>query len=138
MFADAFAHVREHVRDLFSAPAVDLPPPVTLPERLAELTADRVGTVQAPVWLYWSGKPNQEFDLANDADAATWYEAVIGRGTTADQVKYLNGVRLAELWTIIQMPWKTRMAWESRYPELRTIRLAARAAERDQGLPAAA
>lgn len=138
MFADAFAHVRERIRDLFSAPAVDLPVPVTLPERLAGLTADRTGIVQAPVWLYWSGKPNHEFHLANDADAAEWYSAVINRGSPEEQVKYLNGIRLAEIWTITSMPPRTRMEWERRYPELRSIRLASLASERDRGLSAAA
>jgi hypothetical protein len=111
---------------------VALAPVVALPETLADFKGAEAGVIVAPVHLFWSG--DREINLADDVDTSVWYTAVIGNGRPADQVERLNGARLVMVWPHMQMPFRTRMEWESRYPALRAARLAGQ----DRDLPAAA
>ena len=87
---------------------------------LADLRGPVAGTVELPLWLFWS-QPDHTFDLA-DPDMRQWmYEIVLREaGSLEDVTTYLDRDTLIELWPRLYLPKGVRQAWEDRHPALRS------------------
>lgn len=85
---------------------------------LADLRGPTRGTVEVPLRLFWSG-PDRTFDLGDPADLRSLYEIVLGEAVHAEELAYLNGEKLAEVWRNLFLPKGVRRAWEEQHPALR-------------------
>ena len=95
---------------------------------LADLHGPAEGTVELPIWLFWSS-PDHTFDLS-DQDMRVWlYQTVLREaGRLEDVTAYLNGDMLVALWPDLYLPKGVRQAWEEQHPALRAAAAAPRSA----------
>jgi hypothetical protein len=86
---------------------------------LADLRGPIEGTVELPLWLFWS-RPGHTFDLG-DSDMRLWlYETVLREASRLeDLTAYLDGETLTDLWPDLFLPKGVRQAWEDAHPLLR-------------------
>lgn len=86
---------------------------------LADLRGPTEGTVELPLWLFWS-VPGHTFDLG-DPDMRRWlYQTVLREASSPeDLTAYLDGETLVALWPDLFVPEGVRQAWEERHPALR-------------------
>src|SRR5881394_4304181 len=86
---------------------------------LADLRGPAEGTVELPIWLFWSS-PDHTFDLG-DQDMRRWlYQTVLREaGSLEDLTAYLDGGTLIALWPNLDLPNGVRQAWEEQHPVLR-------------------
>jgi transcriptional regulator with XRE-family HTH domain len=94
-------------------------PALVVPD-LADLRGPTTGTVELPLWLYWS-QPNFGFDL-DDLEMRKWmYEVVLREaGSPEDLTTYLDRDTLIALWPQLYLSTAVRDAWEERHPALRS------------------
>ena len=101
--------------------AVSLPPQVLgkAAASLADLRGPAEGTVELPIWLFWSS-PDHTFDLG-DQDMRRWLYQIVLReaGSLEDLTAYLDGDTLIALWPDLYLPEGVRQAWEEQHPVLR-------------------
>jgi transcriptional regulator with XRE-family HTH domain len=92
---------------------------VVVPD-LADLRGPVTGTVELPLWLFWSQR-DQAFDLA-DPEMRQWlYEIVLREaGNLEDLTTYLDRDTLIDLWPRLYLPKGVRLAWEDQHPALRS------------------
>ena len=92
---------------------------------LADLRGPAEGTVELPIWLFWSN-PDHTFDLG-DKDMRRWlYQTVLREaGQPEDLAAYLDGATLVALWPELFLPPGVRQAWEDKHPALRAAAAAA-------------
>ena len=93
---------------------------------LADLRGPAEGTVELPIWLFWSN-PDHTFDLS-DPDMRRWLYQIVLREASRpeDLTAYLDGETLIALWPDLYLPKGVRQAWEDKHPALRaTARSAA-------------
>ena len=85
---------------------------------LADLRGPVVGTVELPLWLFWSC-PGHTFDLG-DRDMRQWlYQTVLREAARPeDLTTYLDGDTLIALWPDLFLPKGVRQAWEDQHPVL--------------------
>ena len=86
---------------------------------LADLKGPNEGTVELPLWLFWSS-PGHAFDLG-DPDMRRWlYQTVLREAARPeDLTTNLNGDLLVALWPELYLPKGVRQAWEDQHPALR-------------------
>jgi hypothetical protein len=86
---------------------------------LEDLRGPAEGTVELPLWLFWSC-PGFTFDLS-DPDMRLWlYQTVLREASRAEDVTaYLDGATLVSLWPELYLPRGVRQAWEDQHPALR-------------------
>lgn len=86
---------------------------------LADLCGPTEGSVELPLWLFWSC-PGHTFDLG-DHDMRQWlYQTVLREaGRPEDLTAYLDGDTLIALWPDLYLPKGVRQAWEDAHPALR-------------------
>ena len=101
---------------------------VVVAASLADLRGPAEGTVELPIWLFWSS-PDHTFDLG-DQDMRVWlYQTVLREaGRLKDVTAYLNGDMLVALWPDLYLPKGVRQAWEEQHPALRAAAAAPRSA----------
>jgi hypothetical protein len=101
---------------------------VVVAASLADLRGPAEGTVELPIWLFWSS-PDHTFDLG-DQDMRVWlYQTVLREaGRLEDVTAYLNGDMLVALWSDLYLPKGVRQAWEEQHPALRAAAAAPRSA----------
>ncbi|MGO9080990.1 MAG: hypothetical protein ACLQDY_18415 [Streptosporangiaceae bacterium] len=94
--------------------------PAVVAASLADLHGPVDGTVELPLWLFWS-LPGYAFDLG-DRDMRLWlYQTVLREASRPeDLAAYLDGGTLVALWPDLYLPRGVRQAWEERHPALRT------------------
>lgn len=94
-------------------------PAVVIPS-LADLCGPTEGTVELPLWLFWSC-PGHMFDLS-DPDMRVWlYQTVLREAARPeDLTAFLDGDTLMTLWPSLYLPRGVRQAWEDQHPVLRT------------------
>jgi transcriptional regulator with XRE-family HTH domain len=87
---------------------------------LADLRGPVAGTVELPLWLFWS-RPDHTFDL-DDPDMRQWlYEIVLREASSLeDLTTYLDRDTLIALWPRLYLPKGVRLAWEDRHAALRS------------------
>jgi hypothetical protein len=86
---------------------------------LASLRGPVQGTVELPLWLYWSGA-SPAFDLAKPFMRRWLYEIVLREaGRPEDLISYLDRDTLIALWPELYLPEGVRQAWEEHHPVLR-------------------
>ncbi len=92
---------------------------------LADLRGPTEGTVELPIWLFWSS-PGHTFDLG-DRDMRRWlYQTVLREASRPeDLTTYLDGDTLIALWPDLYLPKGVRQAWEDQHPALRAAAAAA-------------
>jgi hypothetical protein len=92
---------------------------------LADLQGPVEGTVELPLWLFWSA-PGHTFDLA-DTEMRQWlYQTVLREASCPeDLTAYLNSDTLIALWPELFLPKGVRRAWEDQHPALRAVTAAA-------------
>jgi len=92
---------------------------------LADLRGPAEGTVELPIWLFWSN-PDHTFDLG-DKDMRRWlYQTVLREASQPeDLATYLDGDTLVALWPELALPPGVRQAWEDKHPVLRAAAAAA-------------
>ena len=92
---------------------------------LADLRGPTEGTVELPIWLFWSA-PGHTFDLG-DRDMRLWlYQTVLREASRReDLTTYLDGDTLITLWPELYLPKGVRQAWEEQHPALRAAAAAA-------------
>ena len=92
---------------------------------LADLRGPAEGTVELPIWLFWSSL-DHTFDL-DDPDMRRWlYQTVLREaGRPEDLATYLDGDTLIALWPELYLPKGVRQAWEDQHPALRSAAAAA-------------
>jgi len=92
---------------------------------LADLRGPTEGTVELPLWLFWSA-PGHTFDLG-DPDMRRWlYQTVLREASRLeDLTTYLDGDTLVALWPDLYLPKGVRQAWEDQHPALRAAAAAA-------------
>jgi hypothetical protein len=88
---------------------------------LADLRGPTEGTVDLPLWLFWS-LPGHTFDLG-DRDMRLWlYQTVLREASRPeDLATYLDGNTLIALWPDLYLPKGVRHAWEDQHPILRGV-----------------
>jgi hypothetical protein len=92
---------------------------------LAGLRGPQHGTVELPLWLYWSG-PSPVFDLDHPALRRWLYEIVLREASRPEDLTgYLNRDTLTALWPELYLPRGVRQAWEEQHPVLRQATTAA-------------
>jgi hypothetical protein len=86
---------------------------------LADLRGATEGTVELPLWLFWSC-PGHTFDLG-DRDMRLWlYQTVLREASRLeDLTTYLDGDTLIALWPDLYLSKDVREAWEDAHPLLR-------------------
>lgn len=86
---------------------------------LGSLRGPAQGTVELPLWLYWSG-PSPAFDLGKPFMRRWLYEIVLREaGRPEDLTGYLDAGTLIALWPELYLPQGVRRAWEEHHPVLR-------------------
>jgi hypothetical protein len=92
---------------------------------LGELRGPTEGTVELPLWLFWSA-PGHTFDLG-EPDMRRWlYQTVLREaGRPEDLTTYLDGDTLIALWPDLYLPKGVRQAWEDKHPVLQGAAAAA-------------
>jgi hypothetical protein len=92
---------------------------------LGDLHGPTEGTVELPLWLFWSC-PGHAFDL-DDPDMRIWlYQTVLREaGRPEDLETFLDGDTLMGLWPSLYLPRGVRQAWEDQHPVLRATPAAA-------------
>lgn len=86
---------------------------------LSDLRGPVEGTVELPVWLFWSG-PDHTFDLGKPFMLRSVYETVLREASRPeDLTSYVNGDTLVAVWADLHLPRGVRQAWEERHPVLR-------------------
>ncbi len=92
---------------------------------LADLRGPAEGTVELPLWLFWSA-PGHTFDLG-DRDMRIWlYQTVLREASRPDDLTtYLDGDTLVTLWPDLYLPKGVRQAWEDQHPTLRAAAVTA-------------
>ncbi len=85
---------------------------------LADLRGPTEGTVELPLWLFWSA-PGHVFDLG-DRDMRLWlYQTVLREASRPeDLTAYLDGDTLIALWGDLYLPKGLREAWQDQHPAL--------------------
>ena len=84
---------------------------------LADLRGPVTGTVELPLWLFWS--PDRTFDLDDPATLRWMYQTVLREAARPeDLADYLDGDTLAAVWPDLFLPRGVRQAWEDRFPVL--------------------
>jgi hypothetical protein len=93
--------------------------PAIVAASLADLRGPTEGTVELPLWLFWSS-PDHTFDLG-DRDMRQWlYQTVLREASRPeDLTTYLDGDTLVALWPDLYLPKGVRQAWEDQHPVLR-------------------
>ena len=92
--------------------------PVLVAGDLADLRGPVTGTVELPLWLFWS--PDRTFDLDDPATLRWMYQTVLREAARPeDLADYLDGDTLAAVWPDLFLPRGVRQAWEDRFPVLR-------------------
>jgi hypothetical protein len=101
---------------------------VVVAASLADLRGPAGGTVELPIWLFWSS-PDHTFDLG-DSDMRRWlYQTVLREASRLeDLTAYLDGDTLVALWPGLYLPKGVRQAWEDQHPALRAAAAAPRSA----------
>jgi hypothetical protein len=97
-------------------------------DSLADLRGPTGGTVELPIWLFWSS-PDHTFDLG-DPDMRRWLYQIVLReaGRPEDLTAYLDGDTLIALWPGLYLPKGVRQAWEDKHAVLRAAAAAPRSA----------
>ena len=84
---------------------------VLVPDRLPQLCAERaLATVEVPVSVNWS-EPDRVFRLSERGNRARVYELVLREGSADDQLRYIDGALLVDLWDELVLPPEVRAAW---------------------------
>ena len=92
---------------------------------LADLKGPTEGTVELPLWLFWSS-PDRTFDLSQSFMLRSMYETVLGEASRPeDLAAYLDGDTLIALWPDLFLPKGVRQAWEDSHPVLRAAAVTA-------------
>ena len=92
---------------------------------LASLRGPACGTVELPLWLYWSG-PSPAFDLDKPSMRRWLYEIVLREAACPeDLTSYLDRDTLIAVWPDLFLPKGVRRAWEEHHPVLRAATAAA-------------
>ena len=92
---------------------------------LADLKGPTEGTVELPLWLFWSSA-DRTFDLSQPFMLRSMYETVLGEASRAkDLTIYLDGDTLIALWPDLFLPKGVRQAWEDKHPTLRAAAVTA-------------
>ena len=101
---------------------------VVVAASLADLRGPAEGTVELPIWLFWSS-PDHTFDLG-DQDMRVWlYQTVLREASRPeDLTAYLDGDTLIALWPDLYLPKGVRQAWEDKHSALRAAAAAPRSA----------
>ena len=90
-------------------------------ERLDDLRGPTAGTVNLPQHLDWSG--NASYDLDKPARLASMYRTVLNEASSIDDLRaWIDGRMLVQLWPTLWLPPQVRRLWESRFPELASLR----------------
>jgi hypothetical protein len=91
---------------------------VTVAPSLADLRGPTEGSVELPLWLFWSC-PGHTFDLG-DRDMRRWFYQTVLReaGSLEDLTAYLDGDTLIALWPDLYLPKGVRQAWEDQHQVL--------------------
>ena len=86
---------------------------------LADLRGPTHGTVELPIWLFWSS-PDHTFDLG-DQDMRYWlYQTVLREASREEDLcAYLDADTLVAMWPDLYLPKGVRQAWEDQHPVLR-------------------
>jgi len=102
--------------------------PAMVAASLADLHGPAEGTVELPIWLFWSN-PDHTFDLG-DPDMCRWLYQIVLREASRqeDLTAYLDGDTLIALWPDLYLPRGVRQAWEDQHPALQAAAAAARSA----------
>jgi hypothetical protein len=92
---------------------------------LADLKGPTEGTVELPLWLFWSSA-DRTFDLSQPFTLRSMYETVLGEASRPeDLTTYLDGDTLIALWPDLFLPKGVRQAWEDKHPTLRAAAVTA-------------
>jgi hypothetical protein len=88
---------------------------------LADLLGPVSGTVELPIWLFWSA-PGHVFDMTDPYMRRWLYQTVLREAAQPeDLTTYLNRALLVDLWPELYLPKGVRQAWEARHPVLRAL-----------------
>ena len=101
---------------------------VVVAASLADLRGPVEGTVELPIWLFWSSL-DHTFDLG-DQDMRVWlYQTVLREASRPeDLTACLDGDTLIALWPDLYLPKGVRQAWEEQHSALRAAAAAPRSA----------
>jgi hypothetical protein len=84
---------------------------ILVPDRLPQLRPEQaLATVEVPVTVNWS-QPGRVFRLSDRGDRARVYEMVLREGSADDQLRYIDGALLVDLWDELVLPRGVRAAW---------------------------
>ena len=88
---------------------------------LANLRGPVHGTVELPLWLFWSS-PDRSFDLDQPFMLRWLYQTVLREASRPEDLTgQLDRDTLIGLWPELHLPRGVRRAWEDHHPVLRAI-----------------
>jgi hypothetical protein len=86
---------------------------------LADLRGAASGTVELPLWLFWSS-PDCSFDLDKPFMRQWFYQTVLREASRPeDLTRFLDRDTLISLWPDLTLPKGVRQAWQELHPVLR-------------------
>jgi hypothetical protein len=95
--------------------------PYVVAESLDDLRGPTEGTVNLPQHLDWSG--NASYNLDKPTRLASMYRTVLNEASSVEDLRaWIDGQTLARLWPTLWLPPQVRRLWESRIPELASLR----------------
>lgn len=114
------------LRPVRSVRPADRPPgfnfhehPVPLPRSLCSLKGP-ITPFKLPTHLYWG--IDMPFDPADSESYQSAVTHVLNQAWTVRDLKYLNGVLLAGVWSRLVLGRRIEAAWEGKFPELACLR----------------
>jgi hypothetical protein len=105
-------------------PRVYLHRPVLVVTDLADLRGPTTGTVELPIWVFWSGGSAEDstFSLDDPVSRAALYRTVIREARKpTDLTEFLDRDTLVRMWPDLsgRLPKEVQAAWEGQHPVLR-------------------
>jgi hypothetical protein len=98
--------------------------PVLVVTDLADLHGPTTGTVELPLWVFWSGDSTDDsrFSLDDPVSRAALYRTVVREARKpTDLTGFLDRDTLVGMWPGLswRLPPQVRAAWEDQHPVLR-------------------
>jgi hypothetical protein len=105
-------------------PRAHLRGPVLVVTDLEDLHGPKTGTVELPIWIFWSGRSADDgrFSLDDSVSQAVLYRTVLREARKpADLTEFLDRDTLVSMWPDLswRLPRHVQAAWEDQHPVLR-------------------
>lgn len=92
----------------------------SVPDRWEDMSGPYRGMITLPHHVMW--QQDRTFDINDDDDTLSAYQAIIAEGLETDQCLLLNAQRLTEVWAELMLDRRVRSIWEQHFPQLTEVK----------------